>query len=116
MALLQKRDELKEKLAAIEAEIEAIESSSGRKMAAAKAPAGPAKAGSKLRKTRAKRTPLKDNIIAVLKQAGKEGIEPKTIAEKINGTPMQVNAWLGVTGKKLKEIKKLGRGKYAWAE
>jgi hypothetical protein len=27
-----------------------------------------------------------------------------------------VNAWLAGTGKKIKEVKKLGRGKYAWVE
>ena len=109
MALLQKRDELKAKLSVLEKEIEALEIRGG-------ATASVSTGAPKLRKTRAKRTPIKDSIIAVLKAAGKEGIEPKTIAAKINGTPLQVNAWLAGTGKKLKEVKKLGRGQYAWVE
>jgi AraC-like DNA-binding protein len=57
---------------------------------------------------------LKDAIIQELKSTGNQGINLKDLASKLGATSTQLSIWFGTTGKKMKEIVKLGRGQYAW--
>lgn len=61
---------------------------------------------------RAKRGELKETILGILKDAGKEGISIQDIASKAGVKPLNVSAWLAATGKKLGLIEKAGRGVY----
>ena len=57
---------------------------------------------------------LKESVIQVLKAAGPKGITLKEICGKLQLSQGHLNTWLYATGKKIKEIKKIGRGVYAW--
>jgi hypothetical protein len=98
--LLQEREKLMGKLQNVEKELDAI---------GAKA-AGRPNAGQ-----RAPRGALKEAVIEALKTAGATGLSPKELAASLGVSGMQINAWLASTGKRVKEIKRVGRGKYYWA-
>lgn len=74
----------------------------------AKAPSG--KRGRK----RGGRGQLMEKIIGLLKEAGKEGLPVKSIAGSLKLKPQNVHVWFSSTGRKVKEIKKLGPGLFAW--
>ena len=59
---------------------------------------------------------LKESVIQLLKAAGQKGITLKEICGKLGLSQGHLNNWLYATGKKIKEIKKIGRGVYAWKE
>ncbi len=63
--------------------------------------------------TRMKRGQMKENIIALLKESGKEGLSVKEIATKLKVNPANVHVWFGSTGKKVTEIKK-EKGRRVW--
>jgi len=64
--------------------------------------------------THGKRGAVKEAIIELVKKAGSAGIEVKEIAAALGKSNASVSVWFIGTGKKVKEIKKLGRGKYGW--
>ena len=67
-------------------------------------------------KKRAKRGQVKNAIINLLKQSGKKGITVKEISVKV-GLPVQrIHTWFYNARKSLKQIKKVGPGKYCWQE
>jgi hypothetical protein len=67
-------------------------------------------------KKRAKHGQVKNAILGLLKQSGKKGITVKEIAVKV-GLPVQrIHTWLYSARKSLKQIKKIGTGKYSWQE
>lgn len=76
--------------------------------AAVKAPK--AKRGGK----RGGRGKLMEKIIGLLKAAGKEGLPVKSISESLKLKPQNVHVWFSSTGRKVKEIKKLSPGTFAW--
>ena len=64
--------------------------------------------------THGKRGAVKEAIIELVKKAGPAGIAVKEIAAALGKSNASVSIWFIGTGKKVKEIKKLGRGKYGW--
>lgn len=57
---------------------------------------------------------LKSQIITALQAAGKAGLTVKELAEKTATKPANVHSWFYATGKKVKNIKKVGESRYAW--
>lgn len=57
---------------------------------------------------------VKEAVIGMLKQAGAAGITVKEIATALGKSSASISIWFISTGKKVKTIKKLGRGKYGW--
>jgi hypothetical protein len=78
--------------------------------AAAKAPKGdrPVK--------RAPRGALKKKILAALKAAGDAGLKVTDLSKKVGAKNASVHVWLSSTGKKLPEIKRVGKGHYKLVE
>lgn len=66
--------------------------------------------------SRSKRGAVKEAIIAAVKAAGKAGISVKDVALQLGVKYGNVSVWFGSTGKKVKEIKRVGRGTYAWVK
>ncbi len=66
--------------------------------------------------SRSKRGAVKEAIIAVVQAAGKAGISVKDVATRLGVKYGNVSVWFGSTGKKVKEIKRVGRGTYAWVK
>ena len=56
----------------------------------------------------------KEGMIELLKKAGKNGITVKDVASKLGVKSQRIYVWFGVTGKRVKQIKKIAPGKYAW--
>lgn len=116
--LLKAKEALLAKVADIDTELAAFEGGSakgvrrGRPAKASvipKAPKAP-KAG------RAKRGAMKDTIVALLKEAGKAGLSVQDIAAKTGVKGANIHAWFFTTGKKIKEIQKVGKSTHAWVE
>ena len=61
---------------------------------------------------RARRGQLKEVILTILKEAGRDGVSIQDISTKAGVKPLNVSAWLAATGKKLGTIEKAGRGVY----
>jgi hypothetical protein len=57
---------------------------------------------------------LKTAIVGALQAAGKAGLTVKELAGKAGVKPANVYSWFYATGKKIKDIKKVGEAKYAW--
>jgi hypothetical protein len=57
---------------------------------------------------------LKERIIRVLKEAGKQGVTIKDLAAKLGRSYDNINVWFHSTAKKVKEIKKVGPARFAW--
>ena len=57
---------------------------------------------------------LKESVIQLLKAASPKGVTLKEICAKLGLSQGHLNTWFHATGKKIKEIKKIGRGVYAW--
>lgn len=69
------------------------------------------KAGSKATGTRGE---TKEKIIAVLKAAGKAGITVGEVATKLGAKYNNTYVWFATTGRKVQEIKKVGKALYCW--
>ena len=65
-------------------------------------------------KGRSPGAPLKDRIVGTLKAAGKPGATVKDLAAKLGKSYGNISVWFHTTGKGIKEIKKVGPGKFAW--
>ena len=57
---------------------------------------------------------LKESIIELLKAAGQKGLTLKEICGKLGLSQSHLNTWMHATGRKIKGVKKIGRGIYAW--
>ena len=64
---------------------------------------------------RGKRGAVKEAVIELVRTAGPAGTTVKEIAAALGRSSPSISLWFFSTGKKVKEIKKIGRGKYAWA-
>ncbi len=74
----------------------------------------PGAAAPKVRKARrGRRGALKERILALLAVSGSGGIAVRDIAAKLNAKPQNIHVWFSTTGKKLKEVKKVGEARYA---
>lgn len=115
--LIEQKEALQAQIAKLDTVLTAYEG--GAPAAPAKAKAGqkavlPPKAKFRQAK-RAKRGAVKAAMIALVKQSGKSGITVKEIAGKLNLGYNRVFTWFYNTGKKIKEIKKVGEARYGWA-
>ena len=113
--LLKAKEALLAKVADIDAELAAFEGGSAKgvrrgRPAKASVIAKAPKAG------RAKRGAMKDTIVALLKEAGKAGLSVQDIAAKTGVKGANIHAWFFTTGKKIKEIQKVGKSTHAWVE
>jgi len=109
--LLEQKESLLAEVALIDGELLKFES--GGPAAPSKLKLG-RKPGLQTTSKRAPRGSLKAAIVELVKQAGKSGIRVKEIAEKLGLNQVRVFTWFYTTGKNIKEIKKAGRGQFAW--
>ena len=65
-------------------------------------------------KTKAKRVALKEAIVAELQKAGAVGVSVSAVAQTLGVKESNVKAWFYATGKKIKNVKKVGRGVFGW--
>lgn len=61
-----------------------------------------------------KRGQLKEQIIGLVKRAGKLGVTVKEIAAELGAKPDGIHVWFNATGKRVKEIKRIRPATYAW--
>ena len=66
-------------------------------------------------KGRTPAAPLKEGIIQALQAAGKSGMTVKEVAAKLGKSYGSISVWFHTTGKRIKEIKKVEAGRFAWA-
>jgi hypothetical protein len=125
--LVERKEELMEQIAGINAELSALESEtpvqeSPAKPAAHRKPApraakskGPAvqeNGGA----TKTRRGGLKERVINELKSAGPQGVKVADLAAKLNSNYDNISAFFKGTAKKIPEISKVSRGRWAWRE
>lgn len=65
---------------------------------------------------RAKRGALKTKIYAALRAAGDVGMKVPDLSKKIGAKSQNVHVWFSSTGKKLPEIKRVGKGHFKLQE
>ena len=59
---------------------------------------------------------LKESIIGLLREAGPGGLTAAEIAQKLGVLKARVQAWFSGTGKRTKEVKKIGVGRWIYVE
>lgn len=111
--LLEAREELQARLAKIDAQLERFGGLVSSQAPAAQPDAKPGRKAATSRRS-GRRGSTKSAVIDALKSAGKGGATVKAIAAKLGFSTQRIHVWFGSTGKNVKEIKKLGRGMYAW--
>ena len=112
--LLEKKEVLEGQLEQVTSELSRFES--GESANPAKSEPGPKAARpTKVRGKRAARGAVKAAIIGLIQAAGESGVTVKDIAAKLGVSYNRVFTWFYNTGSKIKEIKKAGPGRYAWA-
>lgn len=57
---------------------------------------------------------LKDKVIDVLQSAGAQGMKVSDLARAVKSKPQNLFVWFNSTGKKLREVQKIGPGHYRW--
>ena len=60
------------------------------------------------------RAPVKERIVRTLKAVGKPGATVKDLAAKLGKSYGNISVWFHTTAKGIKEIKKVGPGRFAW--
>lgn len=106
MSLLSNKAKLVAQLNQIEAELDAIEGGkSSKRVTIGGRPGG-----------RAKRGAIKEAVISTLKAAGPSGITVKDISAKTRVNGQKISTWFVTTGKRIKEVQKMGRGRFRWNE
>jgi hypothetical protein len=65
---------------------------------------------------RAQRGALKTKIFAALRAAGEAGLKVPDLSKKIGAKNQNVHVWFSSTGKKLPEIKRIGKGHFKLQE
>lgn len=108
LKLLERKDALLAEIAEIEAALSGFGSTKSKSAKASKPGRKPGKRG--------KRGKLKDSILAVLQDSGRGGITVKELAAKVNRQPANIHTWFFNTGKKIRQVKKVGEAKWAWME
>ena len=124
--LIERKEALAKQVAAINREIEAVESgtpepfrlaSGAAQLVVAPEPtaaAAPVLPRKKRRAGRSARGQLKDRIGAELKSAGKQGLKVKDLADRLGTNYGNVTTFFQSTGRKMAEIKKIGPARFAW--
>lgn len=118
-ALLSRElDDLSSKLGRLKGSLD-LSSITGASSAASAAPATRGRRGRKAKapkvgkKGRAPRGAMKKLILDELEKAGSQGIGVQELAAKLGARNTAIHAWFNTTGKKVKEIKKVGKARYA---
>jgi len=106
--LVEAKEALLARTAKIDRQLGAFEGGQA-KPASKPAPKRPAK-------KRAKHGQVKNAILNLLKQSGKKGVTVKEIAGKLGVGVNRIHTWFYNARKSLKQIKKVGPGKYLWQE
>ncbi len=116
--LIEQKESLLASLAQLDAELNSFGSGSVRAAAPAPAAPAPARRASPGRPRgsgkRGPRGALKERIVGLLEAAGKEGVTVKEVAAKLGVKPQNIHVWFSSTGRKLKEIKRIAPGQFAW--
>ena len=116
ISLVERKETLQAQVAKIDAELAAYEGAEpaqattgkpGRKAGLRAQPKAPRAKG-------VKRGAVTEKIVEMIKSAGKSGVTVKELAAKLGVNYNRVFTWFYSTGKKIKDIKKVGPGKYQW--
>jgi hypothetical protein len=67
------------------------------------------------RRMPSRRGGMKERIIRALRAAGDKGATVKDLAGKLGRSYGSISVWFHTTGKRVKEIKKMAPGGFAWA-
>jgi hypothetical protein len=106
--LVEAKEALLAKAAKIDRQLAAFEGSQSQST--------PEPAPKRRAKKRAKPGQVKNAILNLLKQSGKKGITVKEIAGQLGVGVNRIHTWFYNARKSLKQIKKVGPGKYCWQE
>lgn len=112
--LITERDAVKARLADISNILGGGTSAGSAFVASAPKTRGKAKRAAKTAKPRKTRGTVKEAVVELLKSAPPSGISVENIATALKRKPASLHVWFYTTGKTIKEIKKIGRGIYAW--
>ena len=63
-----------------------------------------------------KRGQLKEAILDAMRTAGERGISLRDLGDQLNMHSVKLGQWMATTGKKVPQIRNIGRGVYAWIE
>ena len=107
-AKLEKRESLMAQIEEIDREIAAIQTD--KKVGSVKTKI------KSLSGSKAPRGMLKDSVISELKAAGSQGITVESLAKKLNRDTKNLHSWFNITGKKIKNIRRIGRGLFHWED
>ena len=108
VTLLEKREAIQAELSRIEAQISAALGGSPVKTNPTQtAKSKPAKRG--------KRGAVKEAVLAELTAAGKNGASVKELSSKLGIKNQNLHVWFHTTGKKIKGLKKVGKGQWVLA-
>ena len=112
--LIEERDAIQQRLCEISAVL--ADGPSGTKESApvTAASKGRTAAPAKSKGKRAARGAMKEAIVAALQKAGVAGISVKQLAQDHGFKEGNVSVWFYTTGKKIKNISKVGRGTFGW--
>jgi anti-sigma factor RsiW len=111
--LLEEKEALQAQLAEIESQIAGLLGAQPVRTAAVK-PVAAKPTAKRAKGKRAERGSVKATIIEHLKAAGKNGITVKDLAARLNLGYNRVFNWFYATGKRVKQVKKLGEARYGW--
>jgi hypothetical protein len=121
--LIEQKEALAQQIVEINSELEAIESGAPEparvaspipQAAAAPEAAAPVKSPTKRRAGRTVRGTLKERVSEELKSAGKQGLKVQDLATRLGTGYGNIKTFFQTTGKKIKEIKKVGPALFAW--
>ena len=110
--LVKEKETLEAKLTSVSSEIDSLEGSSVGRPGGRRRGRPPGSKNAKGGKGR-KSARLKEPLLKALKAAGSSGITVKDLAAKLKVKPGNIFSWFYTTGKKIKEIKKVGEARYA---
>ncbi|MBI4663295.1 MAG: hypothetical protein HY735_31225 [Verrucomicrobia bacterium] len=110
--LLKRKESLLAEVAAIDGNLRAFQTAKGPKIGLLRG--RPRVTEPTARRNGERRGALKAKIIRHVKTAGQNGVAVKDLAAKLGMKYGNVATWFQSTGKKVKEIKKVGPAKYAW--
>ncbi len=110
--LIEERDAVTARLAEINNALSGLNGSS--KATPTTKPVSKAKAAVTKKPAKGRKGAIKDAIVKILQEAPSSGISVENIAKSVGKKSAAMHVWFYTTGKSIKEIKKVGRGIYAW--
>jgi hypothetical protein len=124
LKLTEQKADLQKQIAAIDSSLAALVSGTagaapvvrarrGRKPKAASEQPAKVKEPKTRGRRAGRRGALKERILALLAVAGADGMAVRDIAAKLGAKNQNIHVWFSTTGKKLKEVRKVGEARYA---